>query len=493
MTIFVGINRNRENESMSPLAVIITIVAYFAVLFVVSYWAGHQADNAGFFQGGRQSKWYVVAFAMIGASISGVTYVSVPGMVGASQFGYLQLIMGFMVGQLVIAFVLTPLYYKMQLVSVYQFLEQRLGFNSYHTGAWFFFISKMLGASVRLYLVCLTFQLLIFDPLHLPFVLNVAVSVLIVWLYTFRGGVKSLIWTDSLKTLCLIVSVVLCIWFIAQSLGMKWGEMLAAISDDRWSRVFFFDDVNNRQYFWKQFLAGVFTQIAMNGIDQDMMQRNLSCRNSKESQMNMMVSMAMQFVVIGAFLMLGALLYIFAEQQGITVEKSDTLFPLIATGGYLPLIVGILFIIGLTSSAFSAAGSALTALTTSFTVDILGVKGKAEEAVKETRQRVHMGMAVVMALSIVVFHLLNNTSVIDAVYILASYTYGPILGMFAFGILTKWKVRDRLIPLVAVLAPLLCFVLDKNSVTWFNGYHFSYEILILNVVFTFLGLCLIKK
>ena len=478
---------------MSPIIVIITVLAYFAVLFSVSYWAGRKADNAGFFQGGKQSKWYMVAFAMIGASISGVTYVSVPGMVGASQFGYLQLVMGFMAGQLVIAFVLTPLFYKMQLVSVYQFLEQRLGINSYHTGAWFFFISKMLGAAVRLYLVCLTFQLLIFEPLHLPFVLNVVVSMLIVWLYTYKGGVKSLIWTDSLKTLCLIVSVILCIWFIAQSLGLKWDTMLVTINDSGWSKVFFFDDVNSKQYFWKQFLAGVFTQIAMNGLDQDMMQRNLSCRNSKESQQNMIVSMVLQFVVISIFLMLGALLYIFAEQQGITVEKSDTLFTIIATEGYLPMIVGILFIIGLTAAAYSAAGSALTALTTSFTVDILGIKGKEEQEVKQSRERVHIGMAVVMGISIVVFHLINNTSVIDAVYILASYTYGPILGLFAFGILTKWKVRDKLIPLVAILAPLLCFILDKNSVAWFNGYQFSYEILIMNAIFTFLGLCLIKK
>ena len=477
---------------MTPVTVIITVVAYFAVLFGISYWAGHKADNAGFFQGGKQSKWYMVAFAMIGASISGVTYVSVPGMVGTSQFGYLQMIMGFMAGQAVIALVLTPLFYRMQLVSVYQFLEQRLGGSSYHTGAWFFFISKMLGAAVRLYLVCLTFQLLIFEPLQLPFVSNVAVSMLIVWLYTFKGGVKSLIWTDSLKTLCLIVSVVLCIWFIAKSLGMDWGAMMTAIGDDSLSRVFFFDDVNSKQYFWKQFLAGVFTQIAMNGLDQDMMQRNLSCRNSRESQLNMAVSMVLQFVVISIFLMLGALLYIFVDRMGIVVTKSDTLFTIVATGGYLPIIVGILFVIGLTAAAYSAAGSALTALTTSFTVDILGIKGKEEQQVKTTRQWVHVGMAVLMGLSILVFNVLNNTSVIDAVYILASYTYGPILGMFAFGILTKWRVRDRLIPVVAIAAPLLCFVIDRNSVAWFNGYQFSYEILIMNAVFTFIGLCLIK-
>lgn len=479
---------------MSITTVIITILAYFCILFSVSWAAGRKADNAAFFQGGRQSRWYVVAFAMIGASISGVTYVSVPGMVGASGWGYLQMVLGFIVGQAVIAFVLTPLFYRMGLVSVYQFLEQRLGITSYHTGAWFFFISKMLGAAVRLYLVCLTLQLLVFGPLGLPFGLCVALSMLLVWLYTFKGGVKSLIWTDSLKTLCLVVSVVLCIYYIARNMGYSAGDLLAAVNDSSLSRVFYLDDVNSKQYFWKQFLAGVFTMIATNGIDQDMMQRNLSCRNSRESQMNMMSSIVLQFVVISAFLTLGTLLYLFAAQNGISVEKSDTLFTVIATGGYLPTVVGVLFIIGLVSSAYAAAGSALTALTTSFTVDILGAEKKHnEQSVAHTRQRVHVGMAVCMGLTIIAFNLLNSTSVIDAVYTLASYTYGPILGMFAFGIATKWQVRDKLIPAVALAAPALCLILDLNSERLFNGYQFSYEILILNALFTFIGLCLLRR
>lgn len=478
---------------MSPITIIITIAAYFAVLLTVSYIAGRKSDNAGFFSGGRQSRWYVVAFAMIGASISGVTYVSVPGMVATSQFGYLQMVMGFIVGQVIIAYVLTPLFYRMKLVSVYQFLEQRFGITSYRTGAWFFFISKMLGAAVRLFLVCLTLQLIVFRPLGIPFAVNVAVSVLLVWLYTFRGGVKSLIWTDSLKTLCLVVSVVLCIWFIVRDLGLTADKLLAVLGDREWSRVFFFDDVNSKQFFPKQFLAGVFTMIATNGIDQDMMQRNLSCRNYRESQKNMMVSILLQFVVITIFLNLGVLLYYFAGQKGITVEASDTLFTVVATGGYLPVIVGVLFIIGLVSSAYSAAGSALTALTTSFTIDILGIRGKSEAAVTRQRQRVHVLMAVVMGLVIYVFNLLNNTSVIDAVYTLASYTYGPILGMFAFGIFVKnRRVRDRWIPLAAILAPVLCFVLDSNSEAWFGGYQFSYEILIFNALFTFVGMWLLS-
>ncbi|GAE14220.1 sodium/iodide co-transporter [Bacteroides pyogenes JCM 6292] len=430
---------------------------------------------------------------MIGASISGVTYISVPGMVAGSGFGYLQMVMGFIVGQLVIAYVLVPLFYKMNLVSIYEYLENRFGMRSYRTGAWFFFVSKMLGASVRLFLVCLTLQLLVFDPLRLPFLLNVTITVLLVWLYTFRGGVKSLIWTDSFKTLCLVVSVGLTIYYITGELRLSFGEMLGAIADSDMSRLFFFDDVNDRQFFFKQFLAGIFTTIAISGLDQDMMQRNLSCKNSKDSQKNMVVSICLQFVVILMFLMLGVMLYLFAADQGLTVEKGDELFPMIATGDYFPVFVGVLFIIGLVSSAYSAAGSALTALTTSFTIDILGAKGKSDEALTSTRKRVHVAMAVLMGVTIFVFNSLNNTSVIDAVYTLASYTYGPILGLFAFGIFTKRQVRDRYIPLVAIVSPLLCLVLQLNSEAWFGGYRFSYELLLFNAFFTFLGLCLFIK
>ena len=477
---------------MSPVLVLITIAAYFAILFTISYIAGRKADNAGFFVGNRKSTWYVVAFAMIGSSISGVTFVSVPGMVATSNFSYLQMVLGFVAGQFIIAFLLIPLFYKMNLVSIYEYLENRFGLSSYRTGAWFFFISKMLGAAVRLFLVCLTLQLLVFDPLKLPFILNVIATVALVWLYTFRGGVKSLIWTDSLKTFCLVVSVVLCIYYIASDLNLSFTGMVNTVVDSDFSRFFFFDDVNDKRYFFKQFLAGVFTMIAMTGLDQDMMQRNLSCKNFKDSQKNMITSGISQFFVILLFLMLGVLLYTFTAQNGITnPAKSDELFPMVATGGYFPVIVGVLFIVGLISSAYSAAGSALTALTTSFTVDILGTKGKSEQEVVTIRKRVHIGMAIVMGIVIFIFNILNNTSVIDAVYILASYTYGPILGLFAFGMLTKKQVRDKYIPLVAILSPILCFILQKNSEVWYNGYAFSYELLIFNAFFTFIGLCLL--
>lgn len=477
---------------MSPISVIITIAAYFLILYIISYIAGRKADNEGFFVGNRKSAWYVVAFAMIGSSISGVTFVSVPGMVEASDFSYLQMVLGFVVGQFIIAFILIPLFYRMNLVSIYEYLENRFGGSSYKTGAWFFFISKMLGAAVRLFLVCLTLQLLVFEPFRLPFILNVIITVALVWLYTFRGGVKSLIWTDSLKTFCLVVSVVLCIYYISSDLKLNFAGMINTISDSDLSKMFFFDDVKDKRYFFKQFLAGIFTMIAMTGLDQDMMQRNLSCKNFKDSQKNMITSGILQFFVILLFLMLGVLLYTFTARQGIeNPAKSDELFPMIATGHYFPGIVGVLFIIGLISAAFSAAGSALTALTTSFTVDILGTKGKTEAAVVKIRKRVHVGMAVTMGVVIFVFNLLNNTSVIDAVYILASYTYGPILGMFAFGIFTKKQVRDKYIPVVAILSPILCYILQRNSQAWFDGYQFSYELLIFNALFTFIGLCLL--
>ncbi|NLI35525.1 MAG: sodium:solute symporter [Bacteroidales bacterium] len=477
---------------MSPSTVIITIIAYFAILFTVSYIAGRKADNEGFFVGNRKSKWYVVAFAMIGSFISGVTFVSVPGMVATNGFAYMQMVLGFIVGQFIIAFVLIPLFYKMNLISIYQYLDNRFGILSHKTGAWFFFVSKMLGAAVRLFLVCLTLQLLVFDPYHLPFMLNVIITVALVWLYTFRGGVKSIIWTDSLKTLCLIVSVVLCIYYISCKLDMSFGGMVKSITGSDMSQFFFFGDIDDKRYFFKQFFAGIFMMIAMTGLDQDMMQRNLSCKNFHDSQKNIITSGLCQFVINLLFLMLGVLLYLFAHKVGIK-ETGDKLFPTVASSNYFPAIVGILFIVGLISSAYSAAGSALTALTTSFTVDILHTKGLNEEKLTRTRKHVHVIMAIVMGVVIFVFGLLNNTSVIDAVYKLASYTYGPILGLFAFGILTKAKVRDRFIPYVAILSPVLCYILDVNSERWFGGYKFSYELLIFNALFTFLGLCLLIK
>ena len=480
---------------MTPFLVVLTITIYLIVLFGISYLSGRNADSEGFFVGNRKSSWYLVAIAMIGSSISGVTFVSVPGMVGASSFSYLQMVLGFVVGQFIIAFVLIPLFYKLNVVSIYEYLENRFGVSSYKTGAWFFFISKMLGASVRLFLVCITLQLLVFEPLNLPFALNAALTVLLVWLYTFKGGVKTLIWTDAFKTFCLVISVVLCIYYIASDLNLNFNSLVVTIRESSMSKMFFFEDINDKRYFFKQFLAGIFTMIATTGLDQDMMQRNLSCKNSRDSQKNMITSGISQFFIIALFLMLGVLLYTYASANGIALpESSDQLFPLIATGGYFPIIVGVLFIIGLISAAYAAAGSALTALTTSFTVDILHDRFKENEVqLTRTRKKVHIAMSIMMTLVIIVINALNNTSVIDAVYILASYTYGPILGMFAYGIFSKRQVHDCFIPLVAILAPILCYILQTNSAAWFNGYEFSYEILIFNALFTAIGFAICSK
>lgn len=473
--------------------VLATIAFYFVLLFVISWITGRKADNAGFFTGNRKSPWYMVAIAMTGASISGVTFISVPGAVMDGGYSYMQMVLGFFVGSIVVALVLIPMFYRMNLVSIYGYLENRFGLASYRTGAWFFFVSKMLGASVRFFVVCVVLQTLVFEPLHMPFALNVILTVALIWLYSFQGGVKSLIWTDSLKTFCLVVSVVSCIVFIAQSMGFGIGELPAAVADHPTSKVFFFDDPNDGHYFWKQFIAGVFMVIATTGLDQDLMQRTMSCKNFRESQKNMIVSSFVQIFVIGLFLVLGTLLYMYAGSHGIA-ETKDALFGAVAWSDGFPIAIGILFIIGLIAAAYSAAGSALTALTTSFTVDILQADKKDnEEKLTRTRKLVHVGMSAMMIVVIVVFYYLNNDSAINAVYSLASYTYGPILGMFIFGMAVKRPVRDRWVPVVCVLAPAICYVLQTNSEQWFGGYQISFELLIINAVITAAGLALLIK
>lgn len=472
-----------------------TIIGYFALLFIVSYIAGRKADNAGFFTGNRTAPWYLAAFAMIGAAISGVTFISVPGMVAEKGFSYLQMVLGFIVGYFVIAFVLVPLFYKRNLISIYGYLEQRFGASTYKSGAWFFFVSKMLGAAVRFYVVCVVLQILVFAPLNIPFAINVIVTILLIWLYTFQGGVKTIIWTDTLKTVCLISSVILCIYFIAGNMNLGFNEMVSNISNHKTSQMFFFDNPKEGTYFWKQFLAGIFMVIATVGLDQDMMQRTLACKNYKESQKNMMVSGVMQFFVIGLFLILGTLLVMYVEYSP-TLElpkKSDELFGLVAADSSMPIIVGILFIIGLVAAAYSAAGSALTSLTTSFTVDILKAHEKQDDAkLTKTRKLVHLGMSVVMGLVIIVFYIISNQDAISAVYTLASYTYGPILGLFAFGMFMKRNVRDKFVPIACVAAPILCYFIQYLLNSQF-GYVMSFELLILNALVTFIGLLLLTK
>lgn len=479
------------------------------MLLVISYITTKKKDDSKtFFTGGRQSPWYVVAIAMVGTSISGVTFISVPGMVNASQFGYLQMALGFVAGYFAIAYILLPLYYRLNLSSIYTYLDQRFGNGSYKVGAAFFLISKFLGCGVRMYLTAIVLQLIVFNGLGVPFWLNVAVTMLVVWLYTYKGGVKTLVWTDMMQTLSLILAVVLCIWYVMRQLGLDFSGMVGSIADSEMSRIWFFDDMNNRQFFPKQFFAGMFTTIAMTGLDQDMMQKNLSCKTLKDAQKNV-VSYGFSFLPVNLlFLALGVLLYQYAAQLGLFVDgklsdisgqalKSDELFPYLATGvdaqgtPFLPVVVSVLFVVGLIAAAFSSAGSAVTALTTSVTVDILRAdKTKDESSLKRTRGIVHIINTVIMGLLICGFSLIGDNSVIDAVYVVASYTYGPLLGLYFFGLYTKRVVRDSWVPAICILSPVICLVLSLNSESWFGGYKMGYELLLYNGGITALGLWL---
>ena len=431
---------------------------------------------------------------MIGAAISGVTFISFPGMVAAKGYSYLQMVLGFIVGYFAIAFVLVPMFYRRNLISIYGYLEDRFGKSTYHTGAWFFFVSKMLGAAVRFYVVCVVLQSMVFGPLGIPFAITVVVSILLIWIYTVQGGVKTLIWTDALKSFCLVASVGLCIYFIAANLGLNFGETFSAVTSHPSFKMFYFDDPLAGTYFWKQFLAGIFMAIALNGLDQDMMQRNLACRDSRQSQKNMIVSGITQFFVIALFLILGTMLLIYMDSKGIAhPAKPDDTFAAVVDSPGMPIIVGILFIVGLVSAAYSAAGSALTSLTTSFTVDILGANRHMDDRrLGVTRRLVHLGMSVAMGLVIIAFYYLSNQDAISAVYTLASYTYGPILGLFVFGMVCKRPVRDCLVPVVCILAPALSWV-TQWALKEYCDYTTSFELLLMNAAFTVLGLALLLK
>ena len=479
---------------MSPFVVIFTVFVYLIVLFVVSYFSGKNSDNAGFFAGNHRTTWYMSALAMISAAMSGVTYVSVPGSVAADSFSYLQMVMGFTVGQCILAFVLVPMFYKKRVLSLYQYLDDRFGVTAHRTGALFFLVSKILGASLKIFPVCAVMQLLVFDAYGLPFALNVAITMILVWMYTGRGGVRSLVWTDSLKTVCLVSSLVMSIVFISRALGLSFGEMVHEIGDSPYSRLFFFDDPSSSRYFWKLFWAGVFVLIAMTGLDQDMMQVNISCRTKRDAQINIMITAFCQIVIIVMFLVLGVLLYLYAARTGLDIPaKSDRLFAKVATDGGMPAALGIVFVLGLISCTYSTAGSALTALTTSFTVDILrGTERYDERRLTRVRHIVHLIMGVVIGVTIILFELLSNDSIINLVYKVVSYTYGPLLGMFAFGALFKMKIRDRWLPPVAVAAPLLSALLQYAARHFFD-YEIGFELLIYNALFTMLGMAMLIK
>jgi len=479
---------------MSSTLIITIIIAYFLLLLVISLRSSRGAGNDSFFLGDRKSPWFVVAFGMIGASLSGVTFISVPGWVVDSQFSYMQMILGYLVGYFVIANVLMPLYYKLQLTSIYTYLEERFGRYSYKTGSWFFLLSKIIGASFRLFLVANVLQFTVFEAWGIPFYLTVTMTIGLIWLYTFRGGIKTIIWTDTLQTFSMLAAVVVSIILITRSMDLSLGEMIGRVAASDDSRIWFFDHWKLEHHFIKHFLSGAFIVIVMTGLDQDMMQKNLSCKNIREAKKNMYVMSLSLLPVILVFLFLGAILIQFAQFKGIAIpEATDNFFPLIATGGYLPQIVGVFFILGLVAAAYSSADSALTALTTSFTVDILEGQRWEERKLTRSRRWVHLGMSIVLGLAIMLFRAINDENVISAIFRVAGYTYGPLLGLYAFGLFTQLQVRDKLVPLLAILSPVLSFLLSRYSEQLFNGYQFGFELLIVNGAIMFGGLLLTSK
>lgn len=466
------------------MLIIITVLLYFAALMLFSrITARHGDNNQTFFRANRRSPWYMVAFGMVGASISGITFVSVPGMTMFTGMTYVQMCIGFILGYFAVAFVLLPVYYRLNLTTIYTYLKERLGMRSYKTGAWFFLISKMTGAAVRFYVVCIILQRFVLDAIGVPFALTVVAMVALIWLYTRRGGIKTLVWTDTFQTTCMFAALILIIYNVMGQLGMSATDAVKAIATDEHSRLFVMDDWISKQNFWKQFLSGAFVVIVMTGLDQDMMQKNLTCRTLREAQKDM-CTYGFAFVPANIlFMALGVLLMQLAQKDGIALPASgDELLPMFAATGRLGSTVVVLFTIGIVAASFSSADSALTALTTSYCVDI-----RQREGDEQLRRRAHIGIAVVFGLFILLFKTLNSTSVIDAIYILCSYTYGPLLGLFAFGLFTRRKPCDKLVPYIAVASPIVCFALEKTAMQCW-GYKFGYELLMINGLLTFMGL-----
>ena len=479
---------------MSASQIILLIAAYFGVLILISYFTGKEDSNDAFFKANKSAPWYLVAFGMIGASLSGVTFISVPGAVEAKQFGYLQVVFGYFFGYLVIAYILLPIYYKLNLTSIYTYLKDRFGTVSYKTGSIAFLISRTVGAAFRLFLVAKVLQLLIFDQYDIPFLVTVVITIALIWLYTFKGGIKTIIFTDTLQTLFMLISVVVTIIFLASALDLNGvSEIYTNVKDNAMSKVFFLDDINDAQYFVKSFLAGMFITITMTGLDQDMMQKNLTCKNLREAQKNMIsFSVVLIFVNI-LFLALGLMLTQYADLHGITAKK-DELFPTIAMLPEIGIVTSAFFLLGLIAAAYSSADSALTSLTTSVCIDIIEIEKKSKELRKRIRKQVHILISILLIVVIVLFDaIFKDVSVIWELFKAAGYTYGPLLGLFAFGIFTKSELKDKYVWIIAIVAPIISYLINSNSVELLNGYQIGFEILIINGLLTFLGLILIRR
>ncbi len=479
---------------MSPHLILGIFLAYTAVLFLVTWITARKADSQSFFIGNRVSPWFVVAYGMIGASLSGVTFMSVPGWVTDTQFSYMVVVFGYLVGYFVIALVLLPLYYRLRLTSIYTYLEKRFGFWSYKTGAGFFILSRTLGASLRMFLVINVLQLFVFDTWNIPFWVNAMIFIILIILYTFKGGIRTIIWTDTLQTTFMLLAVILSIIYISKDLHTSVGKLFANIWQSDMSRMFI-TDWHHERYFLKQFFSGMFITITMTGLDQEMMQKNLSCRNIKEAQKNMFTFSGILVFVNFLFLVLGAFLVFYAANKGIKVGMSDELFPTIAFK-YMSPFAGIVFMIGLISAAFPSADGALTSLTTSVSIDFLGLdkrKNLTEKQATRIRYFVHLSIATLFFISVMIFSLVNDKAIIDKIFTIAGYTYGPLLGLYTFGLFTRRKANDRLTPFIAILSPVICYLLSEYSVQLFNGYKFGFELILLNGFLTFMGLLIFSK
>ena len=484
---------------MTPITIVLLVGAYFIVLYLISVLTGKENNNESFFKANKKAPWYIVAFGMIGASLSGVTFISVPGWVATSQFSYMQVVIGYFLGYMAIAYILLPLYYRYNITSIYGYLEQRFGNNSHKVGAASFLVSRVLGASFRLYLVALVLQYFIFDAWHVPFELTVVFSVLLIWIYTFKGGIKTIIWTDTLQTLFMLIALMVIGYILLQKLDTNLFDFIASKEYKNYGQIFFNDDFNDKKHWVKSILGGAFIAIAMTGLDQDMMQKNLACKNTKEAQWNML-SFAPSLIIINfLFLLLGALLFTYAQKEGIAIPvqdgktKTDLLFPEIALNGGLGLGASIVFLLGLIAAAYSSADSALTSLTTSFCIDFLKIENKPKKEQEKIRKKTHIYMSLVLILTIISFKYILSENVISNLLKVATYTYGPLLGLFAFGIFTKHKIHDKWVLFITIIAIIFSYFINENSTLLFNGFQFGYELLLLNGTLTYIGLYLIKQ
>ena len=472
---------------MNTTIFLLIIVSYFTILYLISFVTSRNDGNNAFFLGNRKAPWYVIAYGMIGTTLSGITFISVPGWVNSSQFSYMQMVFGFFVGYFIISRVLLPLYYKMELVSIYTYLKNRFGVFSYKTGSSLFLISRTIGASFRLYLIASVLQFAIFDSINIPFYLTVLITIILIWVYTYRSGIKTIIWTDAIQTTLMILSVIIIGYFLTKNLEISLLDMFYKIKESPNSRIFFFDDVSDKKYFWKQFLSGVFMAIVMTGLDQDQMQKNLSCKNLKDAQKNMFSFSLILIIVDILFLSLGALLLIYSNEIGLIIPQNpDMLFPNIALNSGLPQFVGIIFLLGIVAAAYSSADSALTSLTTSFCIDIMDFEKKPKSEQVSFRKKSHLLMSFILFCVIMIFNLINDDSVIKSLFTVAGYTYGPLLGIYTYGLFTKYKVIDKYVPLISIISPIICYILNIYL-------NLGFELLIVNGLISFIGMDIIRK